>query len=626
MQKAADVNASRVYADPTGIGNFLETSLGQSLSKSAPNLLKTTAKLSAVTGTPINALLGVALYADEFKEQGLSDLETIAAGAYKGSTQDLLNFGDLIIRKLSVATYEKFVENKPFLESWLDKPELFEFADKQIDKYASEKSIKDRVRNRAEYEVRKSFTPNISDTEVPVTATTKEYENLVKAKENEILNLDPSLKKQYKQETTVTPEPKKDPFQNLMLGPIVFPKYTQEELNFARGGRVNFANGSDDPESDLYIPPLDKSEETFKEGIYNTKRLGPEDPLSKYKSYSEEELLGNIEAKRPNQLQSFSLEDYIMNTMPMFEPKDIVPKGSRPVMPNIYDRGPSDGILELAGGGRAGFKDGPKDPSKRRFIKGTGILGAVGIASNFIPDLFQMAKKAKAIPKKAPFVNIVRPLGTTETKFPEWFPSLVNRLRKEGDMKPIYATEEIPLTKEEYLKLFTKDGEKNTSKIYNRYATRTQDYIDELKQKGIPQYYQVRNTDEIIGYEYTDKNLPDVKAVEYGGQEMNVYFKNNYGQSVEIQYVSPGKKNKEGQFSVADARPESGTYYDSAPDFEQVYVTDIDEVLGGSGKVEQYATKSKTPRYTKGAAEVDDAEGRALMEIDRLKDEGLIDD
>jgi hypothetical protein len=256
------------YSDPTGIGNFLETTAGQALSKSAPNLLKTTAKLSAVTGTPINALLGVALYADEFKEMGLNDIETIAAGAYKGSTQDLLNFGDLIIRKLPVATYEKFVEDKPFLESLLDKPEYFEFADKQIDKYASEKSIKDRIRNRAEYEVRKSFSPTISETEAPVTATAEEYENLIKDKENEILSLDPNLKKQYKQETTVTPKLKKDPSQNLMLGPIVFPKYTQEELNFAKGGRVNFANGSDDPESDLYIPPLVKTN-SFREGILN---------------------------------------------------------------------------------------------------------------------------------------------------------------------------------------------------------------------------------------------------------------------------------------------------------------------------------------------------------------------
>ena len=426
----------KLYTDPTGIGNFLETTAGQALSKSAPNLLKTTAKLSAITGTPINALLGVALYSDEFKEKGLSDLETIAAGAYKGSTQDLLNFGDLIIRKLPVATYEKFVEDKPFLESLLDKPEYFEFADKQIDKYASEKSLQDRIRNRAEYEVRKSFTPNISDTEVPVTATTEEYENLIKAKENEILNLDPSLKKQYKQETTVTPEPRKDPSQNLMLGPIVFPKYTQEELNFARGGRVNFASGSEDPESDLYIPPLNKLEETSKEGIYNTKRLGPEDKLSKYKSYSELELLGNIEAKKPNYE---ILEEYIYRNMPVYEPKDIVPKGARPVMPNRYDERGENGVLSLAVGGRVGFKDGPEDPNKlipidpllqdqsptdpgRRDVLKLGIAGA-GILGLGKLGLLKLGSVAKS----SVFAQAVK--GTTA---PSWMDSLMTKILAEG--------------------------------------------------------------------------------------------------------------------------------------------------------------------------------------------------
>ena len=178
-------NISKLSLDPTGVGNFLETSLGQTLSKSAPNLLKATTKLAAVTGTPLNALLGVALYTEENKEKGLSDLETIAAGAYKGSTQDLLNFGDLIFRKLPAATYEKFVEDKPFLESLLDKPEYFEFAEKQIDKYASEKPMQDRIQNRAEYEVRKSFIPNVSDTEVPDTTTSEEYKNLIKSKIDE---------------------------------------------------------------------------------------------------------------------------------------------------------------------------------------------------------------------------------------------------------------------------------------------------------------------------------------------------------------------------------------------------------------------------------------------------------
>jgi hypothetical protein len=425
-----------LYTDPTGIGNFLETSVGQGLSKSAPNLLKTTAKLSAITGTPINALLGVALYADEFKEKGLGDLETIAAGAYKGSTQDLLNFGDLIFRKLPVATYEKFVEDKPFLESLLDKPEYFEFADKQIDKYASEKSIKDRIQNMAEYEVRKSVIPNVSDTEVPTTTTSEEYKNLVENKVGEILNLNPDLKKQYKQETTVTPQPKKDPSQNLMLGPIVFPKYTQEELNFARGGRVKFASGSEDPESDLYIPPLDKSEETSKEGIYNTKRLGPEDKLSKYKSYSELELLGNIEAKKPN----FEiLEDSIYYNMPTYEPKDVVPKGSKPVMPNRYDERGKNGVLSLAVGGRASFKDGPEDPNKlipidpllqdqsptdpgRRDVLKLGIAGA-GLLGLGKLGLLKLGSVAK------PSIIAEAVKGTTA---PSWMEGLMTKILKEG--------------------------------------------------------------------------------------------------------------------------------------------------------------------------------------------------
>jgi hypothetical protein len=59
-------------------------------------------------------------------------------------------------------------------------------------------------------------------------------------------------------------------------------------------------------------------------------KLEPEDPLSKYESYSEEELAGNIEAKKPN---FDTLEDYILQTMPMFEPKDVAPPKSYSPMP-----------------------------------------------------------------------------------------------------------------------------------------------------------------------------------------------------------------------------------------------------------------------------------------------------
>ena len=231
--------SNKLSVDPTGIGNFLETSLGQMLSKTTPNFLKATTKLAAVTGTPLNALLGVAINAEENKEKGLSDFETIAAGAYKGSTQDLLNFGDLIFRKLPAATYKKFVQDRPFLESLLNEPEYFQFADKQIDKYTSEKSVKDRIQNRAEYEVRKSIPINISDTEVPTSMSSKEFKNLVKSKKSEILNSNPDLKNLYEQ--------------------------TNIE-SYATGGRVKYAGGSEEKD-DLYIPPLDSEEDFFGKSI-----------------------------------------------------------------------------------------------------------------------------------------------------------------------------------------------------------------------------------------------------------------------------------------------------------------------------------------------------------------------
>jgi hypothetical protein len=491
---------------------------------------------------------------------------------------------------------------------------------------------------------------------------------------------------QYKEFQALPPEEKEKRIKESTYTPteqdFQMMQEAESRASAATGGRIGYADGSDDPESDLYIPPLNEKEisetnilkegKKEKEGIdglyFRTReeqRPIPVDPttgkpissggmrelkqvFSSLLSDTRPEVgyrKGNIDfyaSKGINPFQgdtdfkygaSYTPEGnvgkFMIDKTPQYlgagynYQKDGLDFGITGIKDKMGDKSISLRFgYNYATGGRAGFKDGPSDPSKRKFIKGAGIVGAVGVASKFIPDLFQAAKKTKIIPKKAPFVNIVKPFGATETKFPEWFPSLVNRLRKEGDTKPIYATEEIPLTKEQYLKL----KEKGTDRIYDRYTGFTENYVNELKQKGVPQHYQIKDTDEIIGYEYIDKNLPDVKAVEYGGQEMNVYFKNNYGQSVEIQYVSPGTKTKEGQFAVADARPEPGSYYDSAPDFEQVYVTDIDEVLGGSGKVEQYATKAKTPRYTKGAAEVDEAEGRALSEIDRLKDEGLIDD
>jgi hypothetical protein len=104
---------------------------------------------------------------------------------------------------------------------------------------------------------------------------------------------------------------------------------------------------------------IEEAFEKFVTRVSSRERSPAEQPLSKYKSYSEQELLENIEAKYPNQLQSFSQEDYQLNTMPMFEPRDVAPPKSYSPMPvEKYLRGRE--YMDLANGGVAGmFRERP---------------------------------------------------------------------------------------------------------------------------------------------------------------------------------------------------------------------------------------------------------------------------
>jgi hypothetical protein len=100
---------------------------------------------------------------------------------------------------------------------------------------------------------------------------------------------------------------------------------------------------SDDiPDVNVLIPELP---EMKKGGKVKEKA---EEPLSKYESYSENELLSSLDAKMPN-LEI--IEDELI-TMPMFEPKDIVPKGARPIMPSL------EGILNAIYKEPIGIKNG----------------------------------------------------------------------------------------------------------------------------------------------------------------------------------------------------------------------------------------------------------------------------
>jgi hypothetical protein len=257
-----------------------------------------------------------------------------------------------------------------------------------------------------------------------------------------------------------------------------------------------------------------------------------------------------------------------------------------------------------------------QDPGRRDVLKGMGLLGA-GVAAGKLGLL----KLGKVI-KKAPLTNIVKPMGKTMTQFPKWFPTLINRIRKEGKQIPIYKEVEVTLTKPEYDKL-SKEG----VTVYDRHLGRTDWYKEELIKEGVPRYYTDKKTDEIIGYKYEVKDLPGTIVKEMNGEEIRVYFPNAYGRNVEMTYKAPkvsvdmkGKKVKyDAEFEVNDAVPEMAGPED-VPDFFPGTVDNLDDVYGGASKIEQYALKLKKPRTTQGDEVVNawDA-GQPHMSLKELK-------
>jgi hypothetical protein len=280
---------------------------------------------------------------------------------------------------------------------------------------------------------------------------------------------------------------------------------------------------------------------------------------------------------------------------------------------NTYKAIPTEELMnQYAYGGRVNFEKGsdPKDkpilpinpmiggedprgslqdPGRRDVLKGMGLLGA-GVAAGKLGLL----KLGKAI-KKAPLTNIVKPMGKTMTQFPKWFPTLINRIRKEGKQIPIYKEVEVTLTKPEYDKL-SKEG----VTVYDRHLGRTDWYKEKLIKEGVPRYYTDKKTDEIIGYKYEVKDLPGTIVKEMNGEEIRVYFPNAYGRNVEMTYKAPkvsvdmkGKKVKyDAEFEVNDAVPEMAGPED-VPDFFPGTVDNLDDVYGGASKIEQYALKLK---------------------------------
>jgi hypothetical protein len=98
---------------------------------------------------------------------------------------------------------------------------------------------------------------------------------------------------------------------------------------------------------------IEEAFEKFVTRVSSREKSPAEESLSKYKSYSEQELLGNLSAKYPN----YELkEENMLYNMPMYEPMDVLPPRSMPVMPQIMNRDRE--YMDLADGGRVGYAFG----------------------------------------------------------------------------------------------------------------------------------------------------------------------------------------------------------------------------------------------------------------------------
>ena len=402
-----------------------------------------------------------------------------------------------------------------------------------------------------------------------------------------------------------------------------FPKETPIEM--ASGGRAKFASGSDDPESDLYIPPLDEKEvsgtnilKEGKEGIdglyFRTReeqRPIPVDPrtgkpilsggmrelkqvFSSLLSDTRPEAgyrKGNIDfyaSKGINPFQgdtdfkygaSYTPEGnvgkFMIDKTPQylgagyFYEKDGLDLGITGLKDQMGDKSIALRLgYKYATGGRAGFKDGPKDPTKRKFIKGAGVVGALGVAAKYAPDLFTAAKKA--VPK------IIKAAKVIEGA-PEWFSNFLSKVVNE--------------------KTFLFEGVQyeggRKAKIHN--------YVDPVSGKK-------------------------VGAID-DGNSIDFQFETDAGMPGRITYIKPSTKidPKTGEkIELPGMYEEYELVYRGQGDD---YTKDVvEEIISGKEGIAKIGAPGKISKTDKAKYDFDEAEGQVLSEIDRMKDEGLFDD
>ena len=223
-------------------------------------------------------------------------------------------------------------------------------------------------------------------------------------------------------------------------------------------------------------------------------------------------------------------------------------------------------------GGRIGFKDGPKNPGRRTFIKGMGIAAA-GLAS--IPILGKFFKPAVPLIKKIP---------NSSTVMPDWFPNFIDKFIGRSLGRKIDAD------------------------------------ITEFKNPDLPNINVTKNDDGRILVEGTN---------EYN-EAWNIMYEPP-GYQVIDETTGKAVKTK-GEFEAVEGRhvalgPED---YDTDP----FYAEDLDDLFTSDiAEMEKYSTGNVTKTVKdafgkdtglkKGEYDIDMIQGKAENQADMLKDEGF---
>ena len=268
-------------------------------------------------------------------------------------------------------------------------------------------------------------------------------------------------------------------------------------------------------------------------------------------------------------------------------------------------------------GGRMGFDEGgPSDPSRRKFMKIMGGLASLPVVGKF----FRVAEQTPVVQN---IFTEIQKLKNSQTIMPDWFPTFLDKFRREGVAENIFKKKKVEVSKAEYDKAFAE----GRGKDYYTDVARTQEY--KANNPDHMDYFKYEDTDELIGTTYTNEKIPGVKVDDFDG-EVSVNWENDYSQPVSIEYVKPGiegtdlgrldkyeagfadkQLKPEGEFAAVDQEVYA-TDPDGGYDTNAIIVESLDDMMEGTTRVmEEYATGKPVRTLSKGEGKVIEAEIRA---------------